>query len=130
VSRTPHDPEDAIAQYEALRGDATRSMTGLGPSHGLALFLARGMAAWLEALSALGPRQRPAVLPEAPPRSEPVAFAPTVRAELTTVLAAMVLACTAGAEEVEDDVRGEGDGRPFAAGRVSLRPPVVAPASA
>jgi hypothetical protein len=129
MKRTFRDPDDLIAQYEAMRREATTPAPGVGPTHGLAVFLARGMAAWLEALSALGPPPRPATGAVGVASSGHVAFGPVVRAELTAVLAAMVLACTA-AEEVGDESRGEGHGRPFAPGGVPLRPPVIAPASA
>ena len=81
-------------QYEALRRQA------LGESfrqrgHGLALFLSRGMVAWLAALSTLAAR--------APlsPEPEPTMFSSNpcpplglgAQNELTTSLASMVLAC-------------------------------------
>lgn len=86
------DPGEALARYESLRGDAT---SGIGRGHGLALFLSRGMSAWIDALAALGP-PKPA---PAPARSlgEPLAVGclqSSVRSDLTTLLAGMVLACT------------------------------------
>jgi hypothetical protein len=68
--------------------------------HGLALFLARGMSAWVVAVEALAPavskRQWPA-------DDAACSAAPTLpssfRAELTTVLAGMVLAYGGGEEE-------------------------------
>jgi hypothetical protein len=57
--------------------------------HGLALFLSRGMMAWLEALAALRPR-RP--LPHR--EVEHSADLPSVlQPDLTTLLADMVLSC-------------------------------------
>ena len=41
-------------EYEDLRQEALRAGSHRG--HGLALFLSRGMTAWLEALTALRPR--------------------------------------------------------------------------
>ncbi len=84
------DPDEALARYESLRGDVT---SGTGQGHGLALFLSRGMSAWLDALAALGPAKT------APIRSlgEPLSIAclqSSIRSDLTTVLAGMVLACT------------------------------------
>lgn len=84
------DPDEALARYESLRGDVT---LGIGRGHGLALFLSRGMSAWIDALAALGPPKA------APIRSlgEPPAIGclqSSVRSDLTTVLAGMVLACT------------------------------------
>jgi hypothetical protein len=87
-----------LEQYERLRREAMEGGWGGERGHGLVLFLARGMSAWLVALTALAPaaRQRemrtegpPDLLPT-PPRS--------VRAELTMVLAEMVLACSRGEE--------------------------------
>ena len=77
------DPREVLDQYEALRREALEPAP-FGPrGHGLALFLGRGLPAWLAALTAVEPRREggPGLLP-------------TARAELTTVLAGMVLACT------------------------------------
>ncbi|MDA2927551.1 hypothetical protein MYX78_10040 [Acidobacteria bacterium AH-259-G07] len=89
------DPLYFQEQYEALRGEALDAHRARERGHGLALFLARGMAAWLVALSALSPRtqslsrelergtsNRHPDLPQA------------VRSNLTLVLAGMVLACS------------------------------------
>lgn len=77
-------------QYEALRREALE-VAPFGPrGQGLALFLTRGMPAWLTALTALTP---------SPPRRDDASgdprpqLLPTIRADLTTVLAGMVLAC-------------------------------------
>lgn len=83
-------------QYEALRREA---LTGdpFGPrGHGLALFLSRGMPAWLAALSMLTPRHAPERATEAEELllTQAPEFAPAVRSELTLVLAAMVFACS------------------------------------
>ena len=89
---TRADPDYVLAQYEALRREALSALPG-HYGHGLTVLLTRGMPAWLAALVALGPR------PPLPPPVLAAARAPsvpgTVRAELTTLLAAMVLACTA-----------------------------------
>jgi hypothetical protein len=75
---------DWEGEYENLRRDALEGSSRRG--HGLALFVARGMMAWLEALTALGAR---------PPRqntpAESVDLAPVLRPDLTTLLANMVL---------------------------------------
>jgi hypothetical protein len=88
-----------VEQYEALRREAVAALP-FGPrGHGLALFLARGMPAWLAAVTALG--ARPAAAPAdawARDRHDP-GLLPAARADLTTVLAGMVLACAA-VEEV------------------------------
>lgn len=79
--------------YEALRREATGGSPESARSHGLALFLLRGMSAWLQALAAL----RPPGAASRPPAHVPDARTPTplpgTRAELTTVLAGMVLVC-------------------------------------
>jgi len=80
-------------QYEALRREATAAAPNGSRGHGLALFLARGLPAWLAALSALTPAVRPARGSEVATQL-PVTVPPTARMELTTVLAGMVLACT------------------------------------
>jgi hypothetical protein len=69
--------------------------------HGMALFLARGMTAWVGAVEVLAPAASnpqscasdDAVRPSGPTLSL------SHRAELTTVLAGMVLACSGGKEE-------------------------------
>lgn len=73
-------------EYEILRQEALDASARRG--HGLALFLSRGMMAWLEALTALtsrpipqGELDRSADLP------------PVLRPDLTTLLANMVLSC-------------------------------------
>ena len=83
---------DSVEQYEALRREALE-VAPFGPrGHGLALLLARGLPAWLTALTAFVPsRPRP---PIAAPRAAPSArLLPAARVELTTVLAGLVLAC-------------------------------------
>lgn len=74
-------------EYENMRQEALDMNTRRG--HGLALFLSRGMTAWLAALAALGPR------PPLPHRKlENSADLPPVRQpDLTTLLADMVLSC-------------------------------------
>jgi hypothetical protein len=69
--------------------------------HGLALFLARGMAAWVAAIEALAPaasKPRQLAADDAPHSLGP-ALPISFRAELTTVLAGMVLACSRDEEE-------------------------------
>ena len=86
------EPQDVVEQYEALRREALE-VAPFGPrGHGLALLLTRGLPAWLTALTALVPSwpRRPMDEPRAErsPR-----LLPAARAELTTVLAGLVLAC-------------------------------------
>lgn len=89
-------PGVGVAEYEALR----REIGALDGPHGpgLTLVLARGLPAWLAALTALGPLTRPR------PVLGPVAGSPPVgpasRRDLTTILAGMVLACTRSPEGI------------------------------
>jgi hypothetical protein len=76
-------------EYENLRQEALQTSSNRG--HGLALFLSRGMMAWLEALTAL--RSRP--VPQSAPR-ESVDLPSVLRPDLTTLLADMVLSCMTG----------------------------------
>jgi hypothetical protein len=87
-------PDDVLAQYEALRRDALEPPGGR-VGHGFALLLTRGLPAWLAALATLVPRRLTAPPGPADPAVLPPRMPGTVRAELTTVLAGMVLACTA-----------------------------------
>ncbi len=73
-------------QYESLRKEARGSTGRRG--HGLALFLSRGMKAWLGALTALGPMAM-----EDKASHDKADLPPAVRPDLTLVLADMVLAC-------------------------------------
>lgn len=85
------DPTFLFEQYEALRKEALE-VDPLGRrGHGLSLFLSRGMIAWMAALKTLGTRS--VVAPEG--RSVQYRdLQPTVRYDLTLVLADMVLACS------------------------------------
>jgi hypothetical protein len=73
-------------EYEHLRREALQAGSRCG--HGLALFLSRGMMAWLEALTALRPRP---VSEDPSPGS--VDLPSVLRPDLTTLLANMVLSC-------------------------------------
>jgi hypothetical protein len=86
-----------VEQYEALRREAL-AVAPFGPrGQGLALMLARGLPAWLTALSAVVPSS-PARVPEDGPPERPPRLLASARGELTTVLAGMVLACTTETE--------------------------------
>jgi hypothetical protein len=76
-------------EYENLRQEALQTSSRRG--HGLALFLSRGMMAWLKALTAL--RSRP--IPQSAPQ-ESVDLPSVLRPDLTTLLADMVLSCMTG----------------------------------
>lgn len=81
-------------QYEALRREALQTPPLAPRGHGMALFLARGMTAWLKALAALGPRNpRGMTLPQASSSDRAPAFSAPLRGEMTSILADMVLAC-------------------------------------
>jgi hypothetical protein len=85
------DAAYGVEQYEALRRE-TLEIAPLAPrGHGRALFLARGLPAWLTALTALAPRPARAV-DEHPAEPAP-RLLPAARGELTLVLAGMVLMC-------------------------------------
>jgi hypothetical protein len=73
-------------QYESLRKEAVGSTERRG--HGLALFLSRGMKAWLGALTAFVPT----AMEDKASHDKPD-LPPAVRPDLTLVLADMVLAC-------------------------------------
>jgi len=88
---------DWESEYENLRRDALDH--GSRHGHGLALFVSRGMTAWLEALTALRPRP---LRPSAP--AESVDSSPVLRPDLTTLLANMVLSCL-GREESREQFR-------------------------
>ena len=89
------DPVYLQDQYEALRREALGA-DGLGRrGHGLALFIARGMTAWVEALSALVGRSRASSSIEEQSHATPMPVLPSsLRSELATVLADMVLVCS------------------------------------
>lgn len=82
------------ARYEELRSDVLHDFRGHGQGLGIALFLHRGMLAWMRAWPrSLGcspqqayPEQRP-LLPSASDSILP----PDVRSQMTAVVAAMIL---------------------------------------
>lgn len=86
------EPQYVIEQYEALRREALDVAPFGSRGHGLALLLARGLPAWLTALTALGSPSLRRASAERPAEVAP-RLLPAARGELTTVLAGMVLAC-------------------------------------
>lgn len=83
-----------VDQYEALRREAMEADSGRGVGHGLALFLYRGMSAWISALSVLVRRPMPGASPQDDRlRRFKVDLLPATRCDLTAVMADMVLAC-------------------------------------
>lgn len=90
----PSDPRTILEQYESLRREALEAAP-FGPrGQGLVLFLSRGMADWVAALTALALPTVPARLAVESLQDDGRHVRPAARAELTTVLAGMVLACT------------------------------------
>jgi len=89
---------DVRNQYEALRREALEVAPCAPRGHGLALVIARGLPAWLTALTALAPARPTRAVDErgAAPASR---LQPAARIELTTVLAGMVLACARPRED-------------------------------
>jgi hypothetical protein len=83
-------PARATTDYEALRRAVldTRGHRDLG----LALFLRRGMAAWMRAWSACAALPSPA--PDGPTRMAALSWPPGVRGDLTRLLVTMVLTAT------------------------------------
>jgi hypothetical protein len=76
-----------LEQYELLRQEAIEVLPLAQQGHGLLLFLTRGMVAWMEAVSCLAGRQAvPTQFSDSP-------GSVTLRPEVTTVLANMVLGC-------------------------------------
>ncbi|MGC2330446.1 MAG: hypothetical protein WA581_03255 [Candidatus Acidiferrales bacterium] len=76
-------------EYENLRQEALQAGSRRG--HGLALFLSRGMMAWLEVLTTLMPQPVPQSALQ-----ESVDLPAVLRPDLTTLLANMVLSCMRG----------------------------------
>jgi transposase len=77
-------------EYEDLRQGATRTVVSRR-GHGLALFLSRGMMAWLEVLAALKSHTAaPTTTGESASATE---LTSAVRPDVTTLLANMVLCC-------------------------------------
>lgn len=84
------DQQSLINQYETLRNEALQTNIFGRRGHGLALFLSRGMMAWLAAISELIP---PPLLPAS--LTIPIEnFSPAIRSDVATVLVDMVLACS------------------------------------
>ena len=81
------DAEYLREQYELLRREAVELSPYAQRGHGMLLFLTRGMVAWIEAVSCLsGRRAAPAEITTSTPHF-------SLRPEITTVLANMVLIC-------------------------------------
>ena len=81
------DAEYLREQYELLRREAVELSPYVQRGHGLLLFLTRGMVAWIEAVSCLSGRRA------APSEVTTSTLHFSLRPEITTVLANMVLIC-------------------------------------
>ena len=89
------DPVYLLNQYEALRQEALRTDALGRRGHGLALFISRGMPAWIDALSVLARPPRLVSETHEPSTAHWMVSLPSaLRSDLTTVLADMVLTCT------------------------------------
>jgi hypothetical protein len=89
------DSNPVLEQYEALRRDVLAAGSSFDRGLGLSLFLTRGMSAWLSAVTALMPRSpRPAMISGPAQFERMPVLAPSVRSDLTVMLADMVLACS------------------------------------
>lgn len=87
------NPGYMMDQYEALRKQALETNSASHRGHGLALFLARGMPAWLSALAVLAPSvERPCPLMEGRTLGCKPDLPSSVQSDLTSLLADMVLA--------------------------------------
>jgi len=88
----PHDQPvarpDLVAHYEQLRRDATDMSSRGREALGLALFLRRGMAAWMQAWSQCLDCVTPPA-PSSPPATTPVPM--DVRAQVAMLLAGIIL---------------------------------------
>jgi hypothetical protein len=76
-------------EYENLRQEGLQASCHRG--HGLALFLSRGMMAWLEALTALSSHLVPQTAPQ-----ESIDLPAAQRPDLTTLLTNMIFSCMGG----------------------------------
>jgi len=80
--------QDLAAHYEQLRRDAIGRPTGSGEGLGLALFLQRGMTAWMQAWSECAGHGEPATRSQSGAKETiPV----DMRSQITTLLASMIL---------------------------------------
>jgi hypothetical protein len=79
--------DELVAHYEQLRKDALSPAIGRSPAPGLALFLRKGMIAWMRAwspcMSAVAEAASPAVATPSCPQD--------IRAQLAVLLAGLIL---------------------------------------
>jgi len=84
----PFNRDDLVVHYERLRRDALGSRSPGDEGLGMALFLRRGMTAWMEAWSECTSRIEPG--PRSEPRVDETIPADT-RLQITVLLASMIL---------------------------------------
>ena len=77
-----------VAHYEQLRNDALSMAHGGAPAPGLALFLRKGMTAWMQAWS---PGPQNAAATSAPPSGATQSCPPDIRTQIAAVLAGIIL---------------------------------------
>ena len=81
-------------QYERVRREATTTDRTVPRGHGLVLLMTRGMSGWLEAIQALAPTPyAESARMDVIASSDRVAWQANDRAQLTHVLASLVLTC-------------------------------------
>jgi hypothetical protein len=85
---TPAARQDLAAHYEQLRRDAMARSTCGAQGLGLALFLRRGMTAWMQAWSEYAGNVAPPT-PVQPGADETISV--DIRSQVTTLLASMIL---------------------------------------
>lgn len=90
MSVSPLDSDYVVEQYEELRQEALEPPWSGSVGHGLALFLSRGMSAWMEALRMIN-RTTVADFSSTPRWRNDLPA--TVRCDVTLLLADMVMAC-------------------------------------
>lgn len=89
------DTDYVHQQYKTLCQEAMSADPWGQRGHGLSLFLTRGMNAWVETLTVLMPQSKKTSQSDNPVTPWQTPELPvSVRSDLTTVLAEMVLACT------------------------------------
>ena len=87
--RAPAEPATIVAHYEQLRADALDPGEERMVTLGLALFLRRGMAAWIEAWPQTPERRLDAIIPDSADRPRlPLGL----RQQMSLILAGMILA--------------------------------------
>ena len=117
----------ALAEhYEALRCEATATVGQAPRGHGLALFLARGMSVWMAAVrTLLSSGATAGEAANARARGQYPLSGVQGRAELTTVMAGLVLACVTE-EEVGDGQPGQRESRSSTTAGLSVCAAIVA----